>query len=127
MKYFLNDEPFEPSNKNINVIQLLSEFFEFVIVQPFDWEALSILNASVFENPDNAPIYMENPFDLERNMCQSVIKSKFEKFLELSAISAGIMRSQHFCLADILDSDLSNINRNKNNNRRIIVQDLFSE
>lgn len=123
MKYFLNDKPFEPSNRETNLIELMSEFFEFVISHPFDWEALSILEASTFENPDDSPIYMENPFDLDRNMCQNVIKSKFQMFLELSAFSAGIMRSQDFCLADIFDS-MANTHKNHN---RIIVKDLFSE
>ena len=131
MKKFLDNESFRPSKRGLDSIEMLSDFFLFVSNLRYEWEAISILNGNTFTNPDNSsPIYMENPLNIELNMCRNVSPGRFRKFLEVSNICSDIMQTQGFSLAEIFDSDLLLSNKpllSQNKGKPLQVNDLFDQ
>ncbi|XP_054153143.1 poly(A) RNA polymerase, mitochondrial-like [Oppia nitens] len=133
MSHFMqpSGQPFITNKQNTDTLDLLAKFFEFVLSISYQWEAISILNARTYGNPDQQlPIWMENPFQTELNMCRNITHEKFERFLVIAQLSAQIMTSTDgYSLADILDKELymSSLANGAKLCSRIAVKDLFNE
>jgi len=97
----------EQLDKQIDSIDLLREFFEFVLNFKHNSEGISILNATTIAKRDFSPIYIENPFELDLNMCKNINDFEFNKFITFVKLSLDVMNNQNLVLADIFDENLS--------------------
>ncbi|CAG2113147.1 unnamed protein product [Medioppia subpectinata] len=129
MRQFLtpSSQAFIPCATQTSTLDLLAQFFELVLTLKFDWEAISILNGTTYTTPDpSLPIWMENPFETELNMCRNIQAVKFDKFLETIQQSLGIMKHKDYALIDIFDKDMiMNSLNNGYKPSRIDVEGLF--
>ncbi|CAG2110173.1 unnamed protein product [Medioppia subpectinata] len=109
MRQFLtpSSQAFVPCATQTSTLDLLAQFFELLLTLRFEWEAISILNGTTYTSPDpSLPIWMENPFETELNMCRNIQAVKFDKFLETIQQSLGIMKHKDYALIDIFDKDM---------------------
>jgi len=90
----------------VNFIELLREFFNFLLSFEYNSKGISILNAKTVSKPDYSAIYIENPIELDLNICKNVISSELEKLLVAAHFSLDMMSSDDFVLANILDNSL---------------------
>ncbi|XP_022106166.1 poly(A) RNA polymerase, mitochondrial-like [Acanthaster planci] len=63
----------EPSKNTQSTAELLQEFFTFCTTFDFESKSLSVRSGQSSPKPDRfSPLYMENPFQTQLNMCRNV-------------------------------------------------------
>jgi hypothetical protein len=113
--------------KEFDSIELLREFFKFVLNFDFDSRGISILYANTIDKRTFDPIYIENPFELELNVCKNINDSQLDHFLTIVKLSLDRMDCQNCILADIFDINLIKSQTSKTKKRvNYVVNDLFT-
>ncbi len=112
----------ELNREEIDLIELLRQFFHFLLTIEYNTKGISILNAKIISKPDYSALYIENPIEQDLNICKNVAGSEVSKLLMAAHLSLEVMKQEDFHLAHILESNLK-----KNKSSRLIkANDLFS-
>ena len=96
--------PLLPAIKNLNkrpmsrrselrTRELLEKFFEFLATFDFQGHGMSILNSKCIVKSTHSPIYVENPCDIEHNICRNVTLDDLGKLRKAAQRTVQVMTS----------------------------------
>ncbi|XP_064597905.1 poly(A) RNA polymerase, mitochondrial-like [Liolophura sinensis] len=127
---FMSDYTKVPKTKNTDDLgELLKGFFAFYSSFDFQSRGMSVIEGTTFSKPDFSPVYLENPLDVNLNVCKNINIPEFERLKKAFETALwnletnGEKKQRAWGLMSIL---LPNGNGN-NGKLHVHVGDLFSQ
>lgn len=69
------------NNQNLNLVEVIPEFFKFLILTDFQRNGLDVYNGKFTRNFSLQPMFIKNPFDIEvMNMARNMIRKSVTQF-----------------------------------------------
>ena len=91
----LNKRPMSRTpGSELSTRELLEKFFEFLATFDFQGHGMSILNSKYIVKSTHSPIYVENPCDIEHNICRNVTLDDLGRLRKAAQRTVQVMTSR---------------------------------